>query len=135
MRLASVNGPSGPTLAARLDGGLYDLRAVDPSLPAAVGPLLEAGLVEKASQAAKTATAKARLDESTLAYRPVVERPGKIICIGRNYAAHAREGGAEPLAYPDIFMRAPTSLVAHRAPLIRPRASDKFDYEGELVFV
>jgi 2-keto-4-pentenoate hydratase/2-oxohepta-3-ene-1,7-dioic acid hydratase in catechol pathway len=135
MRLASVSGPSGPTLAARLDHGLYDLRAVEPSLPDGVGPLLEAGLLEKAGQAARGATAKARLDESVLAYRPLIERPGKIICIGRNYAAHAREGGAEPLAYPDIFMRGATSLVAHRAPLIRPRASDKFDYEGELVFV
>jgi acylpyruvate hydrolase len=135
MRLASVSGPSGSTLAARLDDGLYDLRAVEPSLPDGVGPLLEAGLLERAGQAAKGATAKARLDESALAYRPLIERPGKIICIGRNYAAHAREGGAEPLAYPDIFMRGATSLVAHRAPLIRPRASDKFDYEGELVFV
>jgi acylpyruvate hydrolase len=135
MRLASVSGPSGRTLAARLDDGLYDLRAVDPSLPDGVGPLLEAGLLERAGQAANGATAKARLDESALAYRPLIERPGKIICIGRNYAAHAREGGAEPLAYPDIFMRGATSLVAHRAPLIRPRASDKFDYEGELVFV
>jgi 2-keto-4-pentenoate hydratase/2-oxohepta-3-ene-1,7-dioic acid hydratase in catechol pathway len=135
MRLASVSGPSGPTLAARLDDGLYDLRAVNPSLPDGVGPLLEAGLLETAGQAAQSATAKARLDESALAYRPLIERPGKIICIGRNYAAHAREGGAEPLAYPDIFMRGATSLVAHRAPLIRPRASDKFDYEGELVFV
>jgi acylpyruvate hydrolase len=135
MRLASVYGPSGRTVAARLDGGLYDLRAVEPSLPDGVGPLLQEGLLERAGQAAKSATTKARLDESALAYRPLIERPGKIICIGRNYAAHAREGGAEPLAYPDIFMRGATSLVAHRAPLIRPRASDKFDYEGELVFV
>ena len=42
MRLASVSGPSGSTLAARLDDGLYDLRAVEPSLPDGVGPLLEA---------------------------------------------------------------------------------------------
>jgi 2-keto-4-pentenoate hydratase/2-oxohepta-3-ene-1,7-dioic acid hydratase in catechol pathway len=76
-----------------------------------------------------------RLDEAVVAYRPLTERPGKILCIGRNYAAHAREGGAEPLSYPDVFFRAATSLVAHRDALIRPQVSDKFDYEGELVFV
>src|SRR4051812_1271844 len=70
MRLASVFGPSGPTLAARLDDGLYDLRAVEPSLPDGVGPLLEAGLLEKAGRAVKGATAKARLHESALPYRP-----------------------------------------------------------------
>src|SRR4051794_29762054 len=92
MRLASVSGPSGSPLAARLDDGLYDLRAVESSLPDGVGPLLEAGLLERAGQAAKGATAKARLDQSALAYRPLVERPGKINFIWPNYAAHARAG-------------------------------------------
>ena len=135
MRLASIIGPSGPTLAARLPDGLCDLRAVDPSLPDGVGPLLEAGLLDRAREAAARATSAARLDESSVTYRPLIEKPGKIICIGRNYAAHAREGGAEPLSYPDVFLRVPTSLVAHGAPMIRPRVSDKFDYEAELVFV
>src|SRR4051812_21755151 len=137
MRLSSVSTLAGATLAVRREDGIYDLRATDPSLPDGVGPLLAGGreVMARASTAAQRVTAAARLDEASLKFRPPVERPGKIICIGRNYAAHAREGGAEPLAYPDIFMRGATSLVAHRAPLIRPRASDKFDYEGELVFV
>jgi 2-keto-4-pentenoate hydratase/2-oxohepta-3-ene-1,7-dioic acid hydratase in catechol pathway len=66
---------------------------------------------------------------------PVVPDPGKIICIGRNYAAHAREGGAEPLEYPDIFLRVPTSLTAHNKAIVRPRCSETLDYEAELVFV
>jgi len=137
MRLSSVRTAAGDTLALRRDDGLYDLRKVDPSLPDGVGALLTAGEggLERARKAAGGATAAVRLDEAGLAYRPLIERPGKIICIGRNYAAHAREGGAEPLAYPDVFMRAATSLVAHGEPLVRPRCSDKFDYEGELAFV
>ncbi len=137
MRFSSVRTPSGDTLAARQDDGLYDLRRIDPSLPDGVGPLVAGGpdLMARARKAAEGATASARLDEASLRYRPLIERPGKIICIGRNYAAHAREGGAEPLDYPDVFMRGANSLVAHGEPLVRPRCSDKFDYEGELVFV
>ena len=137
MRFCSVRLNSANTLAARLEDGLYDLRAVDPALPDGVGELLAGGpdLLARARSAASDVTASARLEETALRYRPLVERPGKIICIGRNYAAHAREGGAEPLDYPDVFMRGATSLVAHGEPLIRPRVSDKFDYEGELVFV
>jgi acylpyruvate hydrolase len=137
MRLSSVRTAAGDTLALRREDGLYDLRAVDPSLPDGVGALVAGGadLMARAGRAAQDAAGASRLDEAALAYRPLVERPGKIICIGRNYAAHAREGGAEPLAYPDVFMRGATSLVAHGAPLVRPRASEHFDFEGELVFV
>ncbi|MDB5557870.1 MAG: 5-oxopent-3-ene,2,5-tricarboxylate decarboxylase [Enterovirga sp.] len=137
MRFTSVRVAGTDTLAVRRDEELFDLRAVDPSLPDGVGPLVEGGeaLLARASAAAQNATTKARIDEAGVSYRPLIERPGKILCIGRNYAAHAREGGAEPLSYPDVFFRAATSLVPHRGTLIRPRVSDKFDYEGELVFV
>lgn len=137
MRFSSVRTATDNTLAARRDDGLYDLRRVDSSLPDGVGPLVAGGpeLMARAVKATESVTSRSRLDESSIRYRPLIERPGKIICLGRNYAAHAREGGAEPLDYPDVFMRAANSLVAHGEPLIRPRCSDKFDYEGELVFV
>jgi 2-keto-4-pentenoate hydratase/2-oxohepta-3-ene-1,7-dioic acid hydratase in catechol pathway len=137
MRFSSVRSGAGDTLAVRRDDGLYDLRRVDPTLPDGVGGLVAGGpeLMARAAKAAESVTGQSRLDETSLRYRPLIERPGKIICIGRNYAAHAREGGAEPLAYPDVFMRGATSLVAHGEALVRPRCSDQFDYEGELVFV
>ncbi|WP_018259615.1 fumarylacetoacetate hydrolase family protein [Methylobacterium sp. WSM2598] len=137
MRYSSIRTSGGNTLAIRRDDGIYDLRMVDPGLPDGVGGLVagEPEFMDRAKKAAGAATGAARLDEGSLRYRPLIERPGKIICIGRNYAAHAREGGAEPLDYPDVFMRGANSLVAHGEPLIRPRCSDKFDYEGELVFV
>ena len=137
MRFSSIIASGTGTVAVRRDGDLFDLRAIDPSLPDGVGPLVAGGpeMMARAARAAANATAAARLDETAVSYRPLVERSGKILCIGRNYAAHAREGGAEPLSYPDVFFRAATSLVPHRGPLIRPRVSDKFDYEGELVFV
>ena len=137
MRLSSVRTANDDTLALRRADSLYDLRPIDPGLPDGVGALVAGGpdLMARAAKAAGDATDGARLDEGAVRYRPLIERPGKIICIGRNYAAHAREGGAEPLDYPDVFMRGATSLVAHGEPLVRPRCSDKFDYEGELVLV
>lgn len=64
-------------------------------------------------------------------------RPGKIICLGLNYLAHAQEGPARdniPTA-PTVFLRCGTSLVAHQAPIVRPRVSEQLDYEAELVAV
>jgi len=70
-----------------------------------------------------------------LEYLPLIPRPGKIICIGRNYAAHAAEGGAETPTFPEVFFRGPTCLVAHQASIIRPQCSEQLDYEGEFAFV
>lgn len=64
-----------------------------------------------------------------------VPTPGKVVCLGLNYAAHAAEGGNAAPAYPAFFMRAATSLIAHDAPLIRPRVSDRLDYEAELAVI
>jgi acylpyruvate hydrolase len=75
------------------------------------------------------------IPQGEIHYLPLLTRPGKIICIGRNYAAHAAEGGADTPSYPEIFFRGATSLVAHGAPIIRPRCSDKLDFEGEFAFV
>lgn len=66
---------------------------------------------------------------------PPLPRPPKIICIGLNYMAHSQEAGFSPPAYPAVFARYATSLVAHGAPILRPRVSDQLDYEGELAVV
>ena len=66
---------------------------------------------------------------------PVVPRPGKIICVGLNYADHAAEGGHARPAYPSFFLRGATSLAAHGAALVRPAVSEQFDYEAELAVV
>jgi acylpyruvate hydrolase len=67
--------------------------------------------------------------------RPVVPAPSKIVCLGLNYADHAAEGGHAKPEYPSFFMRGPSSLLAHGAPMIRPRVSDKFDWEAELAVI
>ena len=68
---------------------------------------------------------------------PPVTAPEKIICVGVNYANRNEEykDGTERPKYPSLFMRAPGSFVGHGVPLIKPRESDQFDYEGEIVLV
>lgn len=58
--------------------------------------------------------------------------PSKIVCVGRNYAEHARELGNEAPPEPLIFLKPPSSLNAHAAPVIYPDICQRLDFEGEL---
>jgi 2-keto-4-pentenoate hydratase/2-oxohepta-3-ene-1,7-dioic acid hydratase in catechol pathway len=58
--------------------------------------------------------------------------PSKIVCVGRNYAEHAKELGNEVPAEPTIFLKPPSSLIASGDVIIYPRLSQRLDYEGEL---
>lgn len=73
------------------------------------------------------------LDEVTLL--PPLAAPGKIICAGLNYADHTKESGFKPPAYPELFARFASSLVGAGASILRPRASEQLDFEGELAVV
>ena len=66
---------------------------------------------------------------------PPVPVPPKILCVGRNYAEHAREGGSAPPEIPIFFARFPHSLLGPGEPYAMPRASTQVDYEGELAVV
>lgn len=66
---------------------------------------------------------------------PVVGRPRKIICVGRNYGAHAAERGAEVPPHPMLFAKWPTSLAAPFAEIPLPPESKEVDWESELAFV
>ncbi|MCZ0913899.1 fumarylacetoacetate hydrolase family protein [Gordonia amicalis] len=59
----------------------------------------------------------------------------KVICIGRNYAAHAAEMGGEAPADPVIFIKPNTSIIGPEVPIVRPPSSERVDYEGELAVV
>ena len=85
--------------------------------------------------AAKARSSGARVPMASAQFLPPVPNPRKIICLGLNYADHAAEGGHARPEYPSIFLRVATSLVGHGQGLVRPRVSDKLDYEAELVLV
>ncbi|WP_439029397.1 fumarylacetoacetate hydrolase family protein [Gordonia terrae] len=59
----------------------------------------------------------------------------KVICIGKNYAAHVAEMGGEAPADPVIFLKPNTSIVGPEIPIVRPPSSQRVDYEGELAVV
>src|SRR5271170_2827254 len=58
--------------------------------------------------------------------------PSKIVCVGRNYAEHAKELGNEVPAEPTIFLKPPSSLLGSGGVIVYPRLSQRLDYEGEL---
>ncbi len=66
---------------------------------------------------------------------PPVPVPPKILCVGLNYDDHLEESGLKKPAYPEIFARFATSLIAHQEPIRRPRESTALDYEAELAVV
>jgi 2-keto-4-pentenoate hydratase/2-oxohepta-3-ene-1,7-dioic acid hydratase in catechol pathway len=61
--------------------------------------------------------------------------PTKVVCVGKNYADHAREMGGEPPADPVIFLKPSTSVIGPGAPIKLPPDSSRVDYEGELAAV
>ncbi|WP_114241638.1 fumarylacetoacetate hydrolase family protein [Dyella sp. C9] len=77
----------------------------------------------------------APVDIGAVSYLPPCGQPGKIICLGLNYRDHAQEFDFKPPSYPTLFARFASSLIGHEQPLIRPRISTDFDYEGELAVI
>jgi 2-keto-4-pentenoate hydratase/2-oxohepta-3-ene-1,7-dioic acid hydratase in catechol pathway len=76
-----------------------------------------------------------RIPLAEVTFLPVIPNPGKVLCIGINYATHVRETGREMPTYPMIFARFADSQTAHLQPIVRPKASHKLDFEGELAVV
>lgn len=135
MRILSFESDGQTRLGVRMGDRVVDLSLAAPDLPRDVLSLLRAGpdAMAQAAEAAAGATPTLAFSELSLAV-PIADPP-KILCVGRNYAAHAKEGGAEPPTYPDIFMRSRLSLIPHGAPIVRPALSANLDYECELMVV
>ena len=66
---------------------------------------------------------------------PPIPNPEKVICVGLNYADHAKEGGMEPPGEPVLFCKFPTAVRADGDTIFLPRLSQEVDYEAELVVV
>ena len=63
---------------------------------------------------------------------PLARRPSKIVCIGRNYLAHAAELGNEVPAEPLFFLKPPSSLLSAADPIVVPEGVGRVDFEGEI---
>ncbi|MFG2512367.1 fumarylacetoacetate hydrolase family protein [Streptomyces sp. NPDC048584] len=75
------------------------------------------------------------LDAEGLRVGPPVAKPGVVVCVGQNYAAHAAESGSEPPTRPVIFFKPPNTVVGAYDEVRIPRGSVKTDWEVELAVV
>lgn len=75
------------------------------------------------------------LDQVSFSWLPPIPTPNKIFCIGRNYAEHAKETGAEIPEIPVVFSKFPSALTAHESQVRIPDISNEVDFEAELVVV
>jgi 2,4-didehydro-3-deoxy-L-rhamnonate hydrolase len=132
MRLMRLGQPGSEIPAVLTAEGTHlDLRPLTGDIDGAflAGPGLDQA---RAAVAAGTLPA---LDATGLRVAPPVARPGAVLCIGMNYAAHAAETGAAPPAYPVLFYKGPNTVVGPDDTVLNPRGATKLDWEVELAVV
>jgi 2-keto-4-pentenoate hydratase/2-oxohepta-3-ene-1,7-dioic acid hydratase in catechol pathway len=132
MRLLRV-GPSGRERLCGFDenGDVRDLSSLGSDLDAA---FLSSGGVEAArSLLTDSALPRVSLDEERVG--PPLARPGKIVCVGVNYRAHAKETRAREPSEPILFLKASNAVIGPNDEILIPRKSTKTDWEIELAVV
>jgi 2-keto-4-pentenoate hydratase/2-oxohepta-3-ene-1,7-dioic acid hydratase in catechol pathway len=112
-----------------------DVATLLPAGQASMTALFDASVQQRLAQALALAPASAFKPLAEVRFELPIAQPPKIICMGLNYADHAKEGGNARPEYPSFFMRGAPSMTPHNAPIIRPKASTKLDYEAELAVV
>lgn len=148
MKLITYQTNGRPQIGAVQGAQVIDLRAAtrlmagtdDAAFPEDMIALLaagEAGLqqVTAAVQFATENSADCMQPLNTIILLPPVVRPGKVVALGRNYAAHAAEGGAEPPKFPMLFHKTATSLLGAGGTIMIPPVTDKVDFEAELAVI
>jgi 2-keto-4-pentenoate hydratase/2-oxohepta-3-ene-1,7-dioic acid hydratase in catechol pathway len=134
MRLLAFKRQDGAAaLGLRVGDEVVDLTAL--GLPSSLRELLQRDAQGVAAVRAVASRAGTRIPLAKLKYLPPVD-PAKAIAVGLNYVDHAAESPYKDAPkYPVLFHRFAQSWVAHGEPLVRPRVSEQFDYEGEMVVV
>ncbi|MEY4341835.1 MAG: hypothetical protein RL541_1339, partial [Pseudomonadota bacterium] len=108
-------------------GWVKDIHATDfvnltlaaPELPRNLKDLINTpGGFNAADAASRKAPASAIQAMSCVTMLPLIPNPGKIVCMGLNYADHAKEGGNARPEYPSFFLRGNTSMVGHQQAIV-----------------
>ncbi|MBF4636177.1 fumarylacetoacetate hydrolase family protein [Agreia pratensis] len=129
MKLARL-GPVGHEIPVLIDGDRHlDLRGIVTDLD---GAHLASAVLEEIAAARDAATLPVLDGAADLRVGAPVARPGAILCIGQNYAAHAAESGAEPPQLPILFLKSTNSVSGPFDEVDIPKRSVKTDWEVEL---
>ncbi|WP_283137930.1 fumarylacetoacetate hydrolase family protein [Rhizohabitans arisaemae] len=135
MRLMRYGAPGEELPAVCDDTGVYDLGPVTGDVDGAF--LAGDGLV-RARRALAEGTLRRLADtpeDLGLRIAAPIARPGAVICIGQNYAAHAAESGSPPPEQPVLFLKHPNTVVGPYDEVRIPRGSARTDWEVELAVV
>lgn len=133
MRLLCFQTANGWTLGAKTERGVLDT-GQDPSAFYRRGQGALPALARRVDEALASPAGE-WLDEDALTLGPCVPSPGKILCVGLNYARHARESGMAEPATPVLFSKFNNSLAAEGESVPLPAHVSEVDYEAELVVV
>ncbi len=136
MKLATLRRPDGSLTTAVVVGDeIVDLSVAAPDAPGEMSALLAAGpaALARVRDAAAGSAGREPLDRAALA--APVQRPGKFLAVGLNYADHIAESGAPTPEYPTVFAKTSSCVNGPYDDVLRPAISDELDYEGELGFV
>ena len=134
MRFATYRRGGNVGIAVRSQDGLRGIEAGHDAYPGSLEMLVGDGdALHRA--AASLIRHGSVLNEEEIAWLPPLRKPPKIVCVGLNYADHTKESPYEQPGYPTFFARFASSTIGHGAPIIRPTASEKLDFEGELAVI
>jgi 2-keto-4-pentenoate hydratase/2-oxohepta-3-ene-1,7-dioic acid hydratase in catechol pathway len=133
MRIAHFELGGVPGIAADEGSGWHGLTQRDGGFPGTLPELIAQGA--DLLRAGRSLGQSPAIDLNAVRLLPPVPAPPKILCVGLNYDDHLEESGLKKPAYPEIFARFATSLIAHQQPIRRPRESVALDYEAELAVV
>ena len=126
-------GPVGHEIpVVQVDDRILDISSIAPDIDAA---FWESGGVAKVSAAVADGTLPVASDAEALRVGAPIAKPGTIVCIGMNYAAHAAESGSEPPSVPVLFFKAANTIAGPNDAVTIPRGSKKTDWEVELGIV
>jgi 2-keto-4-pentenoate hydratase/2-oxohepta-3-ene-1,7-dioic acid hydratase in catechol pathway len=134
-RLATYSAGGKTAYGAVTDRGIIDLSARFGKEYPTLREVIGAGALMKLAEEAERSAPDVALDG--IVWQPPIPAPEKIICIGVNYPDRNAEykDGSDAPKFPSMFMRTPRSFIGHNSPLVRPRASQQLDYEGEVTLV
>ena len=139
VRLLSFHAADGVRLGVQSDSGVVDVRraAADAGVtaPDSMTEAIRGGPAALDQLRQVVAGAGATIPEAEISYAPAVPDPGKILCVGANYRKHAEEAGLPLPEQPIYFAKFGNSLAGHREEVVLPAATERGDYEVELVAV